>query len=256
MSCLSFICPFNHVDNDEEFLLALRELNSNFTFNINPFKNLIFNPISEALTNINNLDSDHNLYNMSMPNNNNYFFEDTFVSEHANKLDHFSLIHFNARSLPQNFDKFVNYPNLLQLPFTIIGVSETWLSVNKLALCELENYKLITCNRINRQGGGVALYIKNKIEFIELFDLSINDNNICQSLFIEFSMNNYKVVTGVIYRPPDADVTLFNDYLDKTLGLLNKTNKLTYLIGDFNANLLNMEINVINSNFFQIIPTV
>ena len=84
----------------------------------------------------------------------------TFVSKYSNKIDHFSLIHFNARCLPQNFDKFANYLNLLQFPFTIIGVSETWLTINKSALCELENYNLITCNRINRQGGGVALYIK------------------------------------------------------------------------------------------------
>ena len=51
--CLSSIFPFNHFDNDEEFLLALHESNSEFTFNIDPFKDLIFNPISETLTNIN-----------------------------------------------------------------------------------------------------------------------------------------------------------------------------------------------------------
>lgn len=33
VSCLSFIYLFNHIDNDEEFLLALREVNSDFTFN-------------------------------------------------------------------------------------------------------------------------------------------------------------------------------------------------------------------------------
>ena len=57
--CLSSIFPFNHFDNDEEFLLDLRESNSGFTFNIDPFIDLIFNPISETLTNINNLDRDH-----------------------------------------------------------------------------------------------------------------------------------------------------------------------------------------------------
>ena len=63
------------------------------------------------------------------------------------------------------------------------------------------------------------------------------------------------IITGVIYRCLDADVTLSNDYLDKTLGLLNKTNKLTYLIGDFNVNLLNMENNAITSDFFQIMTS-
>ena len=101
----------------------------------------------------------------------------------------------------------------------------------------------------------MSLYILRIIDFIELPDLSINDDNICQSLFIEFSLNNYKVVTGVIYRPPDADVSLFNDCLDKTLGVLNKSNKLTYLVGDFNINLLNMENNPITSDFFQIMTS-
>ena len=241
--CLSSIFPFNHFDNDEEFLLALRESNSEFTFNIDPFKDLIFNPISETLTNINNLDSDEHFFNSCTSNNNNYLLEDTFVSEHSNKFDQFSLIHFNARSLPHNFYKFTNYLNLLQFPFSIIGVSETWLTSTNIAQCELDNYKLITCNRINRQGGGVALYIRDNIDFVELTDLGINDDNICQSLFIEFSINNRKVVTGIIYRPPNADVSLFNDYLDKTLNYLNKSNKLNYLMGDFNINLLNIEEN-------------
>jgi hypothetical protein len=204
-SCLSSIFPFNHFDNDEEFLLALCKSNSEFTFNIDPFKDLIFNPISETLTNINNLDSDEHFFNLCISNNNNYLLEDTFVSEHSNKFDQFSLNHFNACSLPHNFDKFTNYLNLLQFPFSIIGVSETWLTSTNIAQCELDNYKLITCNRINRQGGGVALYIRDNIDFVELTDLGINDDNICQSLFIEFLINNHKVVTGMIYRPPNAN---------------------------------------------------
>ena len=160
-----------------------------------------------------------NFFNSCISNNNNYLLEDTFVSEHSNKFDQFSLIHFNVRSLPHNFDKFTNYLNLLQFPFSIIGVSETWLTSTNIAQCELDNYKLITCNRINRQGGGVALYrpIRDNIDFVELTDLGINDDDICQPLFIEFLINNHKFVTSIIYRPPNADVSLFNDYLDKTL---------------------------------------
>ena len=111
---------------------------------------------------------------------------------------------------------------------------------------------IITCNRINRQGGGVALYNRNNIDFVELTDLGINDDNICQSLFIEFLIINHKVITGIIYRPPNADVSLFNDYLDKTFNYLNKSNKLSYLMGDFNINLLNMEENSITRDFFEI----
>ena len=148
---------------------------------------------------------------------------------------------------------------MLQFPFSIIGVSETWLTPTNIAQCELDNYKLITCNRINRQGGGVALYIRNNIDFVELTDLGINDDNICQSLFIEFLISNHKVVyyvTDIIYRPPNADVIFFNDYLDKTFNYLNKSNKLiSYLMGDFNINLLNMEENSITRDFFEIMTS-
>jgi hypothetical protein len=67
---------------------------------------------------------------------------------------------FNARNLSQNFEKITDFLTSLNFPFTIIGVTETWLTNSTdVSYYNLENYNVLTCNRIDRQGGGVIIFI-------------------------------------------------------------------------------------------------
>lgn len=106
--CLMNIFPFNYIEDDSDFLFALRELKSDIIFNPNILRDLVFNPfcLNKNLTDSNDLDPDDNFFSS---NNNifepfsNYVLEDEFIDHHANKSDSFSLIHFNLRSLPKIF---------------------------------------------------------------------------------------------------------------------------------------------------------
>ena len=51
--------------------------------------------------------------------------------------------------------------------------------------------------------------------------------------------NKKNIILGVIYRPPNTDINVFNDKLDNILDTINKEGKLCYIMGDYNINILN-----------------
>ena len=50
-----------------------------------------------------------------------------------------------------------------------------------------------------------------------------------------------KIFSASAYRHPNTDVKTFNDYVNQTMQKISKENKLIFLMGDFNVNLLNYE---------------
>ena len=68
--------------------------------------------------------------------------------------------------------------------------------------------------RKNRKGGGMSLLIKENIDYVTRNDLSEFNSHI-ESLFIELPTSQFNlnkcIMVGVIYRPPDTDVNVFNN---------------------------------------------
>ena len=60
------------------------------------------------------------------------------------------------------------------------------------------------------------------------------------------------VIIWVIYRPPDTDIRLFNESLCYILSALQIENKLCYLLGDYNLNLLNTDSHTLTREFVDI----
>jgi Txe/YoeB family toxin of Txe-Axe toxin-antitoxin module len=68
------------------------------------------------------------------------------------------------------------------------------------------------------------------------------------------SNNTYQSkIIAAVYRPPDTDVCSFNDILSELLGRIRHENKLMYLMGDFNINLLNCDSHVPSSEFLDVL---
>ena len=58
-----------------------------------------------------------------------YFNEDQFHKSICTiSKKQFSLVHFNARSLYKNFDSICAYLMSLNYPFSLIGITETWMN--------------------------------------------------------------------------------------------------------------------------------
>ena len=166
----------------------------------------------------------------------NYYTTDEFNSKFNNLQNQLSLLHLNSRSLNKNFDALQNLLQTINnFPFSVIGVTETWLYSNSPPLFNIPNYKMIRADRQGQTGGGVALYI------LERFDLKIrNDITIEESevLFIEISLCTKNIIVGVIYRPPNNNIEIFSESLERNLNKLTNENKHIFLLGDFNINML------------------
>ena len=97
----------------------------------------------------------------------------------------FSFLHLNIRSLPHNLVKLTDYLSCLNIKFSVIGISETWLNDSSHSV-DISGFKFLHCKyRQNRTGGGVGLYISNDLEFKLREDLSLHNADIAELLFIK-----------------------------------------------------------------------
>ena len=68
-------------------------------------------------------------------------------------------------------------------------------------------------------------------------------------------MHRKNVIVEVIYRPPNRDINTFNDKLGRIMDQIKCENKLCYLLGDCNINLLNCEKHDPTEQFFDVITS-
>ena len=91
-------------------------------------------------------------------------------------------------------------------------------------------------NRVGRGKGGV-IYVNDKVKFKTRKDLWVANANF-ESCFIEIERQNAKnSLVGVIYRA-HTSIDDFTLDLDKVLIKTYSENKITYVMGDFNIDLL------------------
>lgn len=127
--------------------------------------------------------------------------------------------------------------SLLNQTMDIMTFRETKLSKDIEHLYWIQSYKLLTSNR-NHYGGGVCMHIKDYISHNVLPHLTVIRDNI-ERLFAETCFMDKTVILGIIYRRPNASVTLFVDALETMLREDAVSGKTCVLLGDFNINLLN-----------------
>ena len=165
------------------------------------------------------------------------------------------MIHLNIRSVPKNFSNFENYLFNLEHPFKIIALSENWLKEHNHSLYNLDGYQPEHRYCPVKNEGGVSLLIKNDTEYFVREDMCIQDDN-AEFLFIEidksFIGKKQNAIVGVMYRPPDTDMNVFNECLNSILSKSKTEKKLLYIIADFNINLLNADTHNATQNFLNI----
>ena len=130
-------------------------------------------PVS-AIPHLTNIDVDHN---MPSDQNFNYYTTHDFHSNYD--INHFSThsksfpaLHCNIRSLQCNLENFVHLLSELQLPFSVIGLSEMKFKVDKdiIPNVNIPGYNFISKPSLSN-AGGVGLSINNNLTFTVLSDL-------------------------------------------------------------------------------------
>ena len=113
-------------------------------------------------------------------------------------------------------------------------------------------YSLESINRIDCNVGGVGIYISNVVEYKVRTDLN-SQNEIFESWFIEINKSNDKnIIIGSIYRHHHHSINEFNNYLEDIIKKISSENKLIYLTGDFNIDILKNNEKYID-DFFDLI---
>lgn len=167
------------------------------------------------------------------------------------------MMHMNIRSIPQNSLAFECFLESLNCQFNIIGLSETWFNEANHDLYNLDGYNCVSNYRSHQSGGGVSLLLNKDLTFVLRQDLTMMNASF-ESIFIEttnvFTSVNSKqnIVIGVIYRPPNTDSEIFHELLTNTLSIINRENKTSFIMGDFNYDLLLHNSNGATSDFLDL----
>ena len=154
-----------------------------------------------------------------------------------------SFFHLNIRSVPANMGTLSDYLTTLDFNFSVVGLTETWLSEHNAMTYPLPGYTSVGVYRTDRRGGGAMLLISNKIAFKRRYDLDLTTEH-CECVFVELSLTDIhivnhsaKTVIGCMYRPPRSDFDQFIHALQSILLTVKRERKTCYLLGDFNVHM-------------------
>lgn len=178
-------------------------------------------------------------------NNCNYFspMEFTTLTEDS---DGFSIFSINCQSLNAHWDDLNDLLCTLvsdKFQFDIIGLSETFKISPNIDYGVDGYHKPIFKTRGDGDDchGGVGLYIKDTVQFNVRNDISVFIPHVIETLFVEVQTNGKTIVVGIIYRPntaPRADIDIFTSTIYDINNIIMKEKKTSFLIGDFNIDLL------------------
>ena len=208
-TCLSIIFPFNSIEDDDNIQLEIRNHTNNM-HNIETLNEMIFQPFEiNDMEEINDLDPDSNFYNPFINQNitgcKYYNFDQLNKETNSNSLNHFSTFCFNIRSLPKNHRKLLTLLDTIDVQFSTLSLTETWLQDHNSELYEIDGFTHVSQIRSNKGGGGVSIFIRNNISFKTREDLNYNSTDY-QLLWVELDKldtgTSTNIITGVIYRRP------------------------------------------------------
>lgn len=161
---------------------------------------------------------------------------DNLIANHE-KVD-FSTFFTNIDGNKSNFDSLVVELSNMNNQLSIIGLAETNIEPSLQHLFPITNYKSFYQNPMSgkKKGTGVALYIHQSFNATIMPEISQTSPNL-ESISLTVCKANKSINVICIYRPPNSTVTDFiTEFKDIMLKLPKRP---TYIMGDFNIDLLN-----------------
>ena len=253
--CLIDQLPFWNLDNNEIINTFSPEDSQNYFSEINPIQlNELFDSNFSQ-----NTDEDEFIESYGKDR---YFLSNELSTIPLGQNDNFfKSFCLNIRSLqnPSHFSQLQTLINEMSIKPTAIAINETYLKSNLYGPhCNLEGYSFVSnCRKAKKnekrktnRGGGVGIYVKEGIDYEILSDLTIMNEKIFESIFIEITTPQKNLVYGTIYRSPNHLSIAnhnFQENLRSVLEKVEKSNKQCIIQGDLNYNLLNENYNHANT---------
>ncbi|GAB0207400.1 mitochondrial enolase superfamily member 1 [Grus japonensis] len=110
-------------------------------------------------------------------------------------------IYTNARSMGNKQEELEAI--VQQDSYDLVAITETWWDDSHDWSAAMDGYKLFRRDRHGRRGGGVALYVRECFDCIELDDC--DDKVECLWVRMRGKANKADILLGVCYRPPNQD---------------------------------------------------
>ena len=150
----------------------------------------------------------------------------------ASQVKNLNVFYVNSRSLMNKIDIVRGIACTEDLD--IIGITETWLDTKEkhfLPEVEIDGYTLFHKDRVDRRGGGVALYVRNTLH--SYINNRIKTESNTESLWVDIHIGgNKKIVVGIIYRPPNLSEEVSTSIIQELERAARYNN--IYIMGDFN----------------------
>lgn len=160
----------------------------------------------------------------------------------------FNIMHYNIRGIVGNLDEFRQMVITLHdkgITVHVFLLCETLLTDRNIANCSIKGYNLIHKNRKTGRGGGVAIFIKDDIDYKTRDDLSLTDPGCFESVFIEIAYpnNNHSTILGEIYRIPNTNDTAAIANYSTVLTRVSRASQNVIIGTDQNYDLLTLNSN-------------
>ena len=186
----------------------------------------------------------------------NYFYDCDMINEtdfnqlfneNAFDRDNFGIFHLNIRSINSNFNLLETHLSQLQFKFSIIVLTETWLTQCKLDTFHLAGYQTFDLPSVGRRGG-IRIYV---VDNLNAQTIVISHGNTFQSLNLKICFaNRPNISLCAIYRSPNISRALFNIEFENAFNELFRPNDNVIFVGDFNLDLFRCEETQIG-NFYD-----
>ena len=176
-----------------------------------------------------------------------YYTEDEFNCKVKLYDNNLSAFHLNIRKIGRHRDELIAFLSVLDMEFDVIILTEVGKSSEKFiaTIFHSQGYLPFHDLPISNDYGGVAIFIKNELNPVELPELKIKKSCQCsncnyENVWVEFCKNGLKSIVGGIYRHPGGNVSHFNDSID---GSLKKSSKYDLALwgGDINIDIIQQD---------------
>ena len=166
----------------------------------------------------------------------------------------FTVFHTNIRSCRRNFTTLQTFLSASLIKFTVVVLTEIWLS-SRIDYCfDLPGYNAFNLYRDNR-GGGIKIFVEDSVAA----KLDVQNSFICdlfEILTLSITLPNLNLIICGIYKPPHTSILDFTTSLYDNV-IKKFSSKCKYILcGDFNINILNpLKLNSIDI-FMQTLNSV
>lgn len=145
----------------------------------------------------------------------------------------FKMAHLNIVSIPKHINEV--RISMANQHLDLMAFNETRLdSIISNNEVKIQGYDVVRKDR-SRKGGGVCIYLRNSINYLNRNDLvPVDLEAVCLEII---KPNSRPFVVVAVYRPPDSSSDFF-EYFENLVKVIDNEDKELFILGDLNCDLL------------------